>query len=781
MVIERYISLAHGLPPPPDICPYKSPHPSKNKAKPILSSSLKNVSGGGASIKTSNSPANSERQDSCVTEDDLVREVEESLQRRRKQLELPDDITFEEVEDDDDPTWDGSHYHVSRNLSSRLQRNRGRKKKQTVKQGNTHKIHQHTKNTSAAVCGEGKTPGKRGRPFKVNGVMKNQGNANKKKSSNEPVSDDTSTQPKKRGRPPKTNTMENQKNPLQDRTQDTRPSDDSNIPKKRRKPFKRKAPETQDIHNQDIPVKLKRPSGVSESIQSVYSNGDTEDQGSLDINGDITELVQEALGGSPVILHATSVEKNKIICLLETLDPVFIMITQPSPSEAREARETGRATEKELSIKTHKNNDLEVDTQQLEETVRTATNTEKRVNQQILGVNKIKPSKKLAAEVSTKKVGRKRGRSKTRNEFSHPSEVIQRSESTGEPPTLKKTKNEHCQRSEPISKAVKSIEEQRSESSVPTKLQVVTQMAKDAIPLLSEQNNNELVTSSKDKVTEKLRSDKSTEMKVKRQVRQQKHSYTSKSQIIPSSKASNLEIFNRSLPISTSEEPDMSIGEHSEEKEMAGFSESEAEDEDGWITTGDEDDTILELHSTKKKKTFLHQPQKDLKKKKHRTESRKSVSKLVFDDDDDILVLETPKARSENKENCFNSENSQTTKRGKNKHITSLPVSPKSQTQAKKYGSENNKQTADKHQGSLITSGSYIQGVVNNSMMQNIFSTMTTSLTKVPGKSQEEDLDPEDMLHLLQVPSLQHNPSSLPTSSASETSPQDSRVRVSFM
>ncbi|XP_050733845.1 serine/arginine repetitive matrix protein 1-like [Eriocheir sinensis] len=299
-VIERYISLAHGLPPPLDECPYQSPHNSKNKPSSTPLYPQKNLSRTGATIKTSTvSPAISLRQDSCCDEDDLVREVEESLQRRKQQLGLSDDFICEEIEDyevdEDDPTWDGSHYHARMNLPTRLHKkrklsdnlitntvgssdeNKSRKKAKapvdevSLSQNKTADLRKLS--VQDRLSDVSNLPRRRGRPPKRKSVLEvnAEGDISKKKCrlpkqksvQKVSVEGDTSrkrgrqpkakvaaesqenlrqnnprNEPKRRGRPPKKNKTLSL-NPTKDGTSNKRSPDENNEPKRRGRPPKK--------------------------------------------------------------------------------------------------------------------------------------------------------------------------------------------------------------------------------------------------------------------------------------------------------------------------------------------------------------------------------------------------------------------------------------------------------------------------------------------------------------------------------------------------------------
>ncbi|XP_050703949.1 uncharacterized protein LOC126989388 isoform X2 [Eriocheir sinensis] len=299
-VIERYISLAHGLPPPLDECPYQSPHNSKNKPSSTPLYPQKNLSRTGATIKTSTvSPAISLRQDSCCDEDDLVREVEESLQRRKQQLGLSDDFICEEIEDnevdEDDPTWDGSHYHARVNLPTRLHKkrklsdnlitntvgssdeNKSRKKAKapvdevSLSQNKTADLRKLS--VQDRLSDVSNLPRRRGRPPKRKSVLEvnDEGNISKKRCrlpkqksvQKVSVEGDTSrkrgrqpkakvagesqenlrqnnprNEPKRRGRPPKKNKTLSL-NPTKDGTSNKRSPDGNNEPKRRGRPPKK--------------------------------------------------------------------------------------------------------------------------------------------------------------------------------------------------------------------------------------------------------------------------------------------------------------------------------------------------------------------------------------------------------------------------------------------------------------------------------------------------------------------------------------------------------------
>ncbi|XP_050734948.1 uncharacterized protein LOC127007735 isoform X2 [Eriocheir sinensis] len=898
-VIERYISLAHGLPPPLDECPYQSPHNSKNKPSSTSILPQKNLSRTGATIKTSTvSPAISLRQDSCCVEDDLVKEVEESLQRRKQQLGLSDDFIYEEMEDNevdkDDPTWDGSHHHSRVNLPSRLHKKRGRKRKltdnlitNTVGSSDKNKSRKKTQapvdevslaqNKAAdlrqlslqyrlsdvsnlpkrrgrppkrksvlevndegnisrkrgrppkrksllEVSEEGNISMKRGRPPKAKLAAESRENPNKNNSRNDSGLCDGRKEPKQRGRPPKKNQTLNQnatedettdtrsaneskepkqrgrppkknqtlnQNPTKDKTTDTRSADESNIPQRRGRPCNKKATGTLKIHNQDCGVVLRRLGGGSEGIQSVNKTNETrtvcsnggaeeEEQRSQESSDGVVKLVQEAVGGSAAILHMVQEGKN-IICLLDTLDPVHIMVNQNSPSETNSGKETEAATgqtsrkekkkgqEREQSTRTHTGNDMKTNTQ-VEQTVSKITNIEKRKKADQTAKNTTNKEKEKKA-IEKQQTVDKRARSSTRTESSPPHKAMQQSESTVEHPTPKKRGQKNSRESEHISKAVKSPKKQRNESSVPAKASVATHLASDA--MVSPGQNSGMVPSSEGNVLKRLHvdPDAGTE-KVTGQFMQHEPPNTSESPTNQPKKARDLEVSDRSLSKSNTGLSDESTRENSETKRKLGSdgSESESQDEDGWLTDSDEDDMISEFSTTQKKKSFLHRTRERLKRRNYRPKHRESVSKVIFDSDDDILILEPPKPvpMSEDKKDNTNSENSQSTKGVQDKPLMASPyVSLKTQ--------RTNRRAAGGHQQSLTTSSSYIQGLINNSIMKNVPEMMTSASTRVPVDGQtKEEPDPEDMWDLL--PALPQRSSSSLATRAAKTSLQESGI-----
>ncbi|XP_050731527.1 uncharacterized protein LOC127006077 isoform X7 [Eriocheir sinensis] len=895
-VIERYISLAHGLPPPIDECPYQSPHNSKNKPSSTPLYPQKNLSRTGATIKTSTvSPAISLRQDSCCDEDDLVREVEESLQRRKQQLGLSDDFICEEIEDnevdEDDPTWDGSHYHARVNLPSRLHKkrklsdnlitntvglsdeNKSRKKAKapvdevSLSQNKTADLRQLSvqdrlsdvsnlprrrgrpskrksvlevndegniskkrcrspkQKSVQKVSDEGDTSRKRGRQPKAKVTAESQENLNQNNPRNEPKrrgrpskknktlslnptkdktsntrSGDENKEPKRRGRPSKKNTTlslnptkdktsnirsgdENKEpkrrgrpskknktlslNPTKDKTSNTRSGDENNVPQKRGRPFKQKATGTLKIHTQDCSVVLRRLGGGSEGILSVNKTNETrtvcsirgaeEEQRPQESSDDIVKLVQEAVGGTAGILHRVEYGKH-IICLLDTMDTMLITVNQNVPSETSTGKETEattgktskkekkKAQEREQSTRTHTGSNMEANTQ-VEQTVNKITNIEKRkkVDQTAKKTNNKEKEKKAIEKQQTVD---KKARSSTRTETSLHHKAMQQSESTVEHPTVKKMGQNNSRKREHISNAVKSPKRQRNESSVPAKASVATHLAIDA--MLSPGQNSSIVPSSEGNVLKRLHVDPDAGTdKVTGQFMQHEPPNTGESPNQPK-KARDLEVSDRSL--------------------SSDGSESESQDEDGWLTDSDEDDMISEFSTTQKKKSSLHRTQERLKRRNYSPKHRESVSKAIFDSDDDILIMEPPKPVpiSENKKDNTNSENSQSTKGVQGRPIMASPyVSLKTQRPIRR--------AAGGHQQSLTTCSSYIQGLISNSIMKNVPEMMTSASTRIPVDGQtEEEPDPEDMWDLL--PALPQRSSSSLAARAAKTSLQESCI-----
>ncbi|XP_050704427.1 uncharacterized protein LOC126989851 [Eriocheir sinensis] len=179
---------------------------------------------------------------------------------------------------------------------------------------------------------------------------------------------------------------------------------------------------------------------------------------------------------------------------------------------------------------------------------------------------------------------------------------------------------------------------------------------------------------------------------------------------------------------------------------------------------------ISEFSATQKKKSSLHQTRERLKRRNYRPEHRESVRKIIFDRDDDILIMEPPKPvpMSENKKDNTNSENSQSTKGVQGRPFMVSPyVSLKTQRA--------NRRAAGGHQQSLTTSSSFIQGLIKNSIMKNVPEMMTSASTRVPVDGQtEEEPDPEDMWGLL--PALPQQSSSSLAARAAKTSLQESGI-----
>ncbi|XP_050726946.1 uncharacterized protein LOC127003873 isoform X2 [Eriocheir sinensis] len=608
-------------------------------------------------------------------------------------------------------------------------------------------------------------PKRRGRPPKKNetlSVNPTKGKISNTRSANK-------NEPKRRGRPPKKNETLSV-NPTKGKTSNKRSADESSVPQKRGRPFKQKGTGTLKIHTQDCNVVLRRLGGGREGIQSVNKTNETrtvcsirgaeEEQRPQESSDGTVKLVQEAVGGTAGILHRVEYGKY-IICLLDTMDTILIMGNQNSPSETSYGKETEattgktskkkkkKAQEREKSTRTHTGSNMEANTQ-VEQTANKITNIEKRkkVDQTTKKTNNKEKEKKAIEKQQTVD---KKARSSTRTESSLHHKVMQQSESTVEHPTVKKMGQNNSRKREHISNAVKSPKRQRNESSVPAKASVAAHLAIDA--MLSPGQNSSIVPSSEGNVLKRLHVDPDAGTdKATGQFMQHEPSNTGESPNQPK-KARDLEVSDRSLS---------SDGSESE-------SESESQDEDGWLTDSDEDDMISEFSATQKKES-LHRTRERLKRRNYRPKHRESVSKIIFDSNDDILILEPPKPvpMSEDKKDNTNSENSQSTKgvQGRPFMISSY-VSLKTQRA--------NRRAAGGHQQSLTTSSSYIQGLIKNSIMKNVLEMMTSASTRVPVDGQtEEEPDPEDMWDLL--PALPQRSSSSLATRAAQTSLQESGI-----
>ncbi|XP_050715067.1 uncharacterized protein LOC126997895 [Eriocheir sinensis] len=434
------------------------------------------------------------------------------------------------------------------------------------------------------------------------------------------------------------------------------------------------------------------------------------------------------------------------------MDTMLIMVNENSPSETSSGKETEATTRKtskkekkkaqgrEQSTRTHTGSNMEANTQ-VEQTVSKITNIEKRkkVGQTAKKTNNKEKDKKAIEKQQTVD---KKARSSTRTESSRHHKAMQQSESTVEHPTVKKRGQNNSRKREHISNAVKSPKRQRNESSVPAKASVATHLAIDA--MLSPGQNSGIVPSSEGNVDPDAGTDKVTG-----QFMRHEPPNTGESPNQPK-KACDLEVSDRSL--------------------SSDGSESESQYEDGSLTDSDEDDMISEFSATQKKKSSLHQTRERLKRRNYRPEHRESVSKIIFDRDDDILIMEPPKPvpMSENKKDNTNSENSQSTKGVQGRPFMVSPyVSLKTQRA--------NRRAAGGHQQSLTTSSSFIQGLIKNSIMKNVPEMMTSASTRVPVDGQtEEEPDPEDMWGLL--PALPQQSSSSLAARAAKTSLQESGI-----
>lgn len=757
-------------------------------------------------------------------------------------MRLSDDFTLEEIDDDEaDPTWNGSHHHVRRNLSSRLNKKRGQKRKLTddritnamgssdenkpvnkrsKKNLNNNESELPVDQVSPAqnkaaelrrlslqyrlsdvssspkrvrspkrkvkASDESSTSKKRSRQTKAKVAPKNKENPNQNTTRKDNGTSDQSKKNKCISRTPKRKQTENQ-NLAQNTTHIISP-DQSNVPKKRGRSSIKRGRESQEV--------LRRPnkSGPCKNIQSVSknetrtvcSNGHTqkEEQRPEECRDNIVKLVQKAVGWNAGILQMCHKGKN-IVCLLDTLDPVYIMLDQNSPSKISSgkeieiaAKQTSRkkkkkGAEKQQSTRTHATNDVKINSQ-VKHTVKKTPNKKKTKaieKQQTVGKSKAKPF-----EASTKRVVKKRGRSNTRTEFSPPPKVVQQSKSNVEHSTLKEKGQRNSKRSERISKPVTSPEKRRNDSAVPNKPLVAAPLTTDAILLSPGHKNSDMVPSSEGSVLKRVHSNpgEGTE-KTATQPMQPKPSDTNESPSNRSESASKSETSNRSLSKFTSGLSDKSTKENSERKRRHCSNESglELSDEEEWLSTSDEDDTISEFSTTKKKKSFLRRPQEYLKIRKHKLKCRESVSKIVFDDDDDdILIMEPPKSMLENKRDDLNPENSLSTRGVKDKPITASPlVSLQTQRPSKR--------AADGHQGSL-TRSFYTQGLINNSVMKAQETVATASAKALEGGKKKGEPNPEDMWHL-EIPSLHQQSSNPRAMRTTKTKLQQSGVEVGFV
>lgn len=432
-------------------------------------------------------------------------------------------------------------------------------------------------------------------------------------------------------------------NPTKGKTTDARSVDESNIQQKRGRPYKQKPTGTLKIHTQNCSVVLRRLGGGREGIQSVNKTNETrtvcsirgaeeEDQRPQESSGGIVKLVQEAVGGTAGILHRVQYGKD-IICLLDTSNTVLIMVNQNSPSETSSGKETEAATgktsreekkkaqEREQSTRTHTGSDMEANTQ-VEQTVNKITNIEKRKKADQTA-KKINNKEKEKKDIEKQQTVDKRARSSTGTESSLHHKAMQQSESTVEHPTVKKRGQNNSRKREHISKAVKSPKRQRNESSVLAKASVATHLAIDA--MVSPGQNSDNVPSSEGNVPERLHvdPDAGTE-KVIGQFMQHEPPNTSESPTNQPKKARDLEVSDRSLSKSNTGLSDESTRENSGRKRKLGSDrlESELQDEDGWLTDSDEDDTISEFSTTKIKKCFFHRTQERLKRRNYRPKHR---------------------------------------------------------------------------------------------------------------------------------------------------------------
>ncbi|XP_050685815.1 DNA ligase 1-like isoform X2 [Eriocheir sinensis] len=440
------------------------------------------------------------------------------------------------------------------------------------------------------------------------------------------------------------------------------------------------------------------------------------------------------------------------------MDTMLITVNENSPSETSSGKETEATTRKtskkekkkaqgrKQSTRTHTGSNMEANTQ-VEQTVSKITNIQKRkkVGQTAKKTNNKEKEKKAIEKQQTVD---KKARSSTRTESSLHHKAMQQSESTVEHPTVKKMGQNNSRKREHISNAVKSSKRQRNESSVPAKASVATHLAIDA--MLSPGQNSGIVPSSEGNVLKRLHVDPDAGTdKVTGQFMQHEPPNTGESPNQPK-KACDLEVSDRSL--------------------SSDGSESESQYEDGSLTDSDEDDMISEFSATQKKKSSLHQTRERLKRRNYRPKHRESVSKVIFDNDNDILIMEPPKPvpMSENKKDNTNSENSQSTKGVQGRPFMESPyVSLKTQRA--------NRRAAGGHQQSLTTSSSFIQGLIKNSIMKNVPEMMTSASTRVPVDGQtEEEPDPEDMWDLL--PALPQQSSSSLAARAAKTSLQESGI-----
>ncbi|XP_050700750.1 chromodomain-helicase-DNA-binding protein 4-like [Eriocheir sinensis] len=428
------------------------------------------------------------------------------------------------------------------------------------------------------------------------------------------------------------------------------------------------------------------------------------------------------------------------------MDTMLIMVNQNSPRETSSGKETeattGKTSKKEKKkaqgreqrTRTHTGSNMEANTQ-VEQTVNKITNIERRkkVDQTAKKTNNKEKQKK---NIEKQQTVDKKARSSTRTESSLHHKAMQQSESTVEHPTVKKMGQNNSRKREHSSNAVKSPKRQRNESSVPAKASVATHLAIDA--MLSPGQNSGIVPSSEGNVLKRLHVDPDAGTdKVTGQFMRHEPPNTGESPSKPK-KARDLEVSDRSL--------------------SSDGSESESQDEDGSLTDSDEDDMISEFSATQKKKSSLHRTRERLKRRNYRPKHRESVSKVIFDSDDDILIMEPlkPVPMSEDKK-----DNTNSVKHG------SPYVSLNTQRTIRR--------TAGGHQRSLTTSSSYIQGLINNSIMKNVPEIMTSASTRVPVDGQtEEEPDPEDMWDLL--PALPQRSSSSLAAKAAKTSLQESGI-----
>ncbi|XP_063878422.1 uncharacterized protein LOC135110234 isoform X2 [Scylla paramamosain] len=339
-VIEKYIALAHGLPPPPDTssmlqteCPQttsqKRQHASTGKItkkSKVVTHSLRQSRGNVPHILSSS------------IEEEIAHEVEESLLRRKEELGLPDDYVFKEVMKDD-PKCHVAHHSVKKNAthnsltapkrskqSSKSPRKRGRKMLEDVINSKKLVSHSQPKALKRKVREEIKeldidvilsSP-----ELKMKKVRKmSEGSKNKKWDLNESIS------PNRRAKESKKDLNIDARQMSTDKSKtprkDTRGKKSPNRRKKKNYPTMMKTVGKTTAQN----IERESNAAVACDLELAEKGEAQEEEKCSKLLDAMKKAVWDKVRSGACILHMVQ-EQNDIFCLFDDLETVHINISQ---------------------------------------------------------------------------------------------------------------------------------------------------------------------------------------------------------------------------------------------------------------------------------------------------------------------------------------------------------------------------------------------------------------------------------------------------------------------